>query len=53
MFFIHNQGNQGGVFLLDSGSTLDDLESVYTKNYAVQGGVFFAINESQFNIKKG
>ena len=39
--------------MLDSGTTLDDLESVYTKNHAVQGGVFFAINESKFNIKKG
>lgn len=48
MVFEQNIGYQGGVYQLDSWTNLDDKNSVYRKNKATQGGVVFAINDSQF-----
>ena len=53
MTFVDNKGYQGACYQLDSTTTLVDFDSAYIKNKATQGGVIFAINDSEFNFTKG
>ena len=53
MTFVDNKGYQGACYQLDSTTTLEDFDSAYIKNKATQGGVIFAINDSEFNFTKG